>query len=506
MTQGMAMKQVNGVDLQGFGYDDVKAMLTDRPCKLYFSSPDGNIPGAAPVVVAAPAMSTQDLKTSNIGKYQVGQQVDLPHAGISGYVVRIEPNTPGASSGPGLIVISPYPPRLDACTPVLLQPTVISSVVEFPNGESPVVELPNGESPPMHQYGCSLRRCGCACSCTQKSTSSSNLATSVECSPGNKDGLLFGAAADGDTAKIKALLKAGANAEIMIHHKGANGAARNPLIMAACKGHTAAVEALLQFDANSLNAKDSHGFTALMHATIEGHSDVIDALLLAGADAHVKSSTGQTAADLAQIREQPFILAKLDPKYASEQAAALRKSFTDARVVHVLSTRYNTPFDHPQAPDPKSWANHVKHFLETGTDSLGNPIDQPSIEQQGPAPSTKVFNPNSDNAFLMGGNKRDANDIWLLNWREHLELSKRTGGKMIQIVVCPDLSNMQQAEESMAHDKGVPVVKFDVQGIDESQAHFSTFLQQLRSAMDAEQKRTTTQPPNGPCEILVLSR
>ena len=31
-----------------------------------------------------------------------------------------------------------------------------------------------------------------------------------------------------------------------------------------------------------------------------------------------------------------------------------------------------------------------------------------------------VFDPNGDNAFLMGGNSKNANAIWLLNWLKAL--------------------------------------------------------------------------------------
>ena len=72
-----------------------------------------------------------------------------------------------------------------------------------------------------------------------------------------------------------------------------------------------------------------------------------------------------------------------------------------------------------------------------------------------------VFNPNTDNSLLMRGDPEAANAIWLLNWRKALERAKKTGGRCVQIIVGPGLSEMQEAEASMAEDKGVPVVRLD---------------------------------------------
>ena len=82
-----------------------------------------------------------------------------------------------------------------------------------------------------------------------------------------------------------------------------------------------------------------------------------------------------------------------------------------------------------------------------------------------------VFDPNGDNAFLMGGNSKTANAIWLSNWLKALERAKATGGRVIQIIVPggkdvtednPEgLSHMQKAEALMASMWGVEVVKLD---------------------------------------------
>ena len=60
----------------------------------------------------------------------------------------------------------------------------------------------------------------------------------------------------------------------------------------------------------------------------------------------------------------------------------------------------------------------------------------------------------------MHGDAASANGIWLLNWREiGLDLAKETGGWCIQVLIQGGPSEMQRAEESMARDKGVPIIK-----------------------------------------------
>ena len=107
--------------------------------------------------------------------------------------------------------------------------------------------------------------------------------------------------------------------------------------------------------------------------------------------------------------------------------------------------------------DPFRTAHQAKYWLEEGADGL-----------------VFVFDPNGDNAFLMGGNSKNANAIWLLNWLKALGRAKASGGRVIQIIVPggkdvtddnPEgLSHMQKAEALMASMWGVEVVKLDCRG------------------------------------------
>eukprot|EP00935_MAST-01C_sp_MAST-1C-sp1_P001931 g1931.t1 len=57
---------------------------------------------------SAPPQNYDLVGTSNIGKYQIGQEVQI--GTVSGFICRIEANTPGASSGPGKLFIGLFPP------------------------------------------------------------------------------------------------------------------------------------------------------------------------------------------------------------------------------------------------------------------------------------------------------------------------------------------------------------------------------------------------------------
>ena len=119
-----------------------------------------------------------------------------------------------------------------------------------------------------------------------------------------------------------------------------------------------------------------------------------------------------------------------------------------------------------QSCDPFATAHNAKYFLE----------DADGI--------VFVFDPNGDNAFLMGGNSKNANAIWLLNWLKALGRAKATGGRVIQIIVPggkdvtednPEgLSHMQKAEALMASMWGVEVVKLDCREVKDF-AGYSSF-------------------------------
>ena len=174
--------------------------------------------------------------------------------------------------------------------------------------------------------------------------------------------------------------------------------------------------------------------------------------------------------------------ALIDPAGARAKGVALRNEFATAKMVHVLSTRFardkqlwkDLGTEAEDTCEPRSAAAIIKEVLEADDRSNSSAsrkrhkvARKVSAAGQGSAVTTsaglvRVFNPNTDNALLMEGDSASANAIWLLNWRQvGLENARRTGGVCLQILVPPGLSKMQIAEESMARDSGVPIVRID---------------------------------------------
>ena len=253
----------------------------------------------------------------------------------------------------------------------------------------------------------------------------------------------------------------------------ANQHGQTPLMLAARQAQLPAVQALLEAGADP-NIKDNLGTTALGYTAMNGSVDVARELLAQGADATIVDNFGGTAAKHALMNKHPIIYALCDPNGAKARGEELRDAFRGAAIVHVLSTRFTRDpslddviQQRYESCDPRRSAATLKQVLE---------VEQVVLKENGtldedrsnvPHPEgqhyrVKVFDPNADNAFLMEGDAASANAIWLLNWREvGLENAARTGGSCIQVLVQPGPSKMQIAEESMAKERGVPVVKID---------------------------------------------
>ena len=96
------------------------------------------------------------------------------------------------------------------------------------------------------------------------------------------------ACANGSTPLIELLVKAGADPNSPLP------GGETPLMTAARTGRLAAVKALLAHGALPDGKEDRRGQTALMWAAAEGHADVVQALIDAGADFRLRLASGFT--------------------------------------------------------------------------------------------------------------------------------------------------------------------------------------------------------------------
>merc|ERR1712023_518557 len=88
-----------------------------------------------------------------------------------------------------------------------------------------------------------------------------------------------------------------------------NSAGLTALHKAIAQGHLEVTQALLSAGA-AVNQADNDGWTALHYAAARGHLEVTQALLSAGADLDMLDSDGRTALDIAADRDQmPVVLA-----------------------------------------------------------------------------------------------------------------------------------------------------------------------------------------------------
>ena len=147
-----------------------------------------------------------------------------------------------------------------------------------------------------------------------------------------------------------------------------------------------------------------------------------------------------------------MIFAFLDPAAAKKKGEELLERMNTAKRVHVISTRY-------RRDEAMQKQDEGKEYWEQSCDPFRSAhCAKEALEH---ADGVFVFDPNGDNAFLMKGDSNAANAIWLLNWLAALERAQETGGRVVQVVVPPGLSHMQEAEATMAKAWGVPVVKLD---------------------------------------------
>src|SRR5436190_1317363 len=120
----------------------------------------------------------------------------------------------------------------------------------------------------------------------------------ISCSHDNR---LVDAARDGQTDKIRQLLKDGEDVNEKDHDaKTEHG--RTPLMRAAQKGHTDTVRVLVETGADINAICEELGRTALMWAAESGQTETVKELLEMGADPNIKSYKGGWTALMVMAR------------------------------------------------------------------------------------------------------------------------------------------------------------------------------------------------------------
>ena len=150
-------------------------------------------------------------------------------------------------------------------------------------------------------------------------------------------GLLRRAADEGWMRSVEALLAAPAlRAALPRFIDDAGGGPFGPLILAAHKGHGAAVRALLAAGA-AVNARGKGGMTALMAAAgSAGRASIVAELLRAGADASAASDGGMTAALISASRGDAHTTLALRSA-REERCAAIAAAATAATAAAVAA-------------------------------------------------------------------------------------------------------------------------------------------------------------------------
>jgi ankyrin repeat protein len=145
------------------------------------------------------------------------------------------------------------------------------------------------------------------------------------------------ALANGDAALAGKLLKAGADP------KATRWNGETALMIAAGAGSVEEVKLLLAAGLDVNGAEPRKGQNALMWAAVEGHPDVIDALIQAGAKVDAETKSGFTPLAFAVMKNDPRSVARLiqagaDPNYALPD--------------HAMAERPASEPDSPEEPPP----------------------------------------------------------------------------------------------------------------------------------------------------------
>ena len=179
--------------------------------------------------------------------------------------------------------------------------------------------------------------------------------------PAAKQTELLDAVNAGNIARVKALLRAGANV-----NKFQPPLQLTPLLVAAESG-TADMVALLIAHKADVNAQDRVGETALMKAIAQRNLPMVEMLLDAGADINAKNQRGHTALTNAVLRSEPDILKVLIARGAEVEVVAAMGTTTWSMAEHMREAALKMP---ERDATHVHGAHGVAHAMRTKDEAL----------------------------------------------------------------------------------------------------------------------------------------
>ena len=191
---------------------------------------------------------------------------------------------------------------------------------------------------------------------------------------------LFTAVDDDDVGALNEALREGAD----VNGKDSEG--HTALVLAAKEGSTKILQVLLAVPGIEKDARDSAGWTALMWGAYNGNGLIVQDLINAGADATVKDSKGRTALMLASSESHTGVVESLKDSFTEQLFAAIdandltavKRALTNGADVNFIDTEnYSWTPLHNAAW--KSFTDIVKALIAKGADvdAQGDEYDTP---------------------------------------------------------------------------------------------------------------------------------
>ena len=212
-----------------------------------------------------------------------------------------------------------------------------------------------------------------------------------------------------------------------------------------------------------VNAQNDYGFTALMCAAMQGKTATAKFLIEElKADKTLKDNSGKTAADIALQQNHPITFAAIDPAAAAKEE--FEKAMEEAEVVDVISTRFQMAKSEKAKVEASRRSTSKQRTGRPTT--IVRPLRDGQQREEGAREGDHVgrvivFNPNTGQ-FPFNEGRPGGRQCHLAAQLAQGARPRQEDGRPLRANNRKRrFSEMQEAEASMAEDKGVPVVRLD---------------------------------------------